>query len=209
MAKSRDKDGRRGMRKRQPPRSSWRGRAWTGGLVGGVFVLAILGLRAAGVFDPPGATVDLRRASLAPGETIGTKMPDQGNSHIPDNQRFSYNSNPPTSGPHWQSPTAWGIKDGQEPNERTTHNLEHGGIVIAYSPGLPSAEVAKLKALTGGASRTYKKIVLEPYLQLTDAQIAVTAWHWILKLQTYDEAQIVKFITAHYQSSEAPEPNGF
>lgn len=58
-------------------------------------------------------------------------------------------------------------------------------------------------------SGTYHKIVLEPYAQLTDAQIALTAWDWILKLQIYDETQIVKFIKAHYQGPEAPEPNGF
>jgi len=39
--------------------------------------------------------------------------------------------------------------------------------------------------------------------------IGQTRRHWILKLEAYDETAIVKFIKAHYQSSEAPEPNGF
>jgi len=209
LAKGSGKDGRRATKQRYAAQARWRQRAWTGGLAAGVVVLAILGLRAAGVFEPPGANIDLNAARIAPGETVGTKLQSQGNAHIPDNQRFGYDSTPPTSGAHWQSPTSWGIKDGQEPNERTTHNLEHGGIVIAYSPSLTSEDVTKLKALVRGVSGTYHKIVLEPYAQLTDARIALTAWTWILKLPAYDETAIVKFIKAHYQSSEAPEPNGF
>lgn len=209
MAKQRSKDERRHAKQRYAARSRWRQRAWTGGFVVGGLVLAFLALRFAGVFEPPGATVDLNAARVGAGETVGTKMPDQGNTHIPDSQRFSYNSIPPTSGSHWQSPTGWGIKDSQEPNERTTHNLEHGGIVIAYGPNLAADDVNRLKGLVRGVSGTYRKVVLEPYAQLTDAPIAVTAWNWILKLRTYDETQIVKFMQVHYRSKDAPEPNGF
>jgi len=209
MAKRRPRGEQRREKQRYAARSRWRQRAWTASFVIGAVVLAILGLRAAGVFEPPGANVDLNAARVAPGETIGTKVSDQGNTHIPDSQHFTYNSIPPTSGSHWQSPASWGIKDSQEPNERTTHNLEHGGIVIAYGPSLPAADIARLKALVRGVSGTYHKIVLEPYAQLTDAEIALTAWDWILKLQSYDETQMVKFINVHYQSTESPEPNGF
>ena len=209
MPKQHGKVERRRAKQRYAARSRWRQRAWTASFVIGGLVLAILGLRAAGVFEPPGATVDLNAARVAPGETVGTKVPDEGNSHIPDGQRMSYNSAPPTSGSHWQTPATWGIKDSQEPNERTTHNLEHGGIVIAYSPNLAAGDVDRLKGLVRGVSGTYRKVVLEPYAQLTDAAIAVTAWDWILKLQSYDETQIVKFMNAHYQSKDAPEPNGF
>lgn len=208
MARHRRSDDRRRGKQRYAARSPWRRRAWTGGIVLGGLILAILGLRAAGVFEP-GANVDLNAARPAPEERVGMKMPDQGNGHLPDSQRFTYNSTPPTSGSHWQSAASWGIKDSQEPNERTTHNLEHGGIVIAYRPSLATEEVTKLKSLVRGVSGKYRKIVLEPYQQLTDAPIALTAWDWILKLEAYDETQIVKFILAHYQSSESPEPNGF
>ena len=209
MAKQREKGERRRAKQRYAARSRWRQRAWTASFVIGGLVLAILGLRAAGVFEPPGTNVDLNAARVAPGETIGTKVSDQGNTHISDSQHFTYNSVPPTSGSHWQSPSSWGIKDSQEPNERTTHNLEHGGIVIAYNPNVATDDVNRLKALVRGVSGTYHKIVLEPYAQLTDAAIAVTAWDWILKLQSYDDTQMVKFIKSHYQSKEAPEPDGF
>ena len=209
MAKRRPKGERRREKQRYAGRSRRRQRAWTASVVIGAVLLAILGLRAAGVFEPPGANVDLNAAPVAPGETIGTKVSDQGNTHIPDSQHFTYNSIPPTSGSHWQSPASWGIKDSQEPNERTTHNLEHGGIVIAYGPSLPTDDIARLKGFVRGVSGTYHKILLEPYAQLADAEIALTAWDWILKLPGYDDTQMVKFIKVHYQSTESPEPNGF
>jgi uncharacterized protein DUF3105 len=44
----------------------------------------------------------------------------------------TYNSSPPSSGPHFQSPAPWAIYD--EPVKQTilVHNLEHGGVVIQY-----------------------------------------------------------------------------
>jgi len=208
MSKQRRKDA---ARARYTRRGRWRGYAWKTGIGAGVLLLAVLGLRAAGVFEPPPASVDLNAGANrpAPGEVVGTQVPSQGNAHMPDGQRFSYNSTPPTSGSHWQVPAQWGTKDSQEANERTTHNLEHGGIVIAYSPALAAEDVIKLKALVRGLmNSSFRKVILEPYQQLTDAKIALTSWTWILKLPGYDETQITKFVRAHYQGSDAPEPNG-
>ena len=208
MSKQRRKDSARARYRRQ---GRWRGYAWKAGIGAGVLLLAVLGLRAAGVFEPPPTGVDLNASANqpAPGEVVGTRVASQGNTHISDGQRFSYNSTPPTSGSHWQVPAQWGIKDSQEQNERTTHNLEHGGIVIAYSPTLAAEDVTKLKSLARGLmNSSFRKIILEPYQQLSDAKIAVTAWTWILKLRAYDETQITKFVRTHYQSSDAPEPNG-
>ncbi|MDQ2911929.1 MAG: DUF3105 domain-containing protein [Chloroflexota bacterium] len=195
--------------------SRWQRQAWTVGIGAGVLALAILGLRAAGVFEPPAANVDLNTSAnvVAPGEVIGTKVASQGSAHLLTGQKASYNSEPPTSGEHWNqsgvAPAPWGIKDSMLPREVTTHNLEHGGIVIGYSRSLAPDEVTKLKSLVRGLGGTgFQKIILEPY-PLADAKIAVTAWIWILKLPEYDETQIVKFVKAHYQSPDAPEPNGF
>ena len=43
-------------------------------------------------------------------------------------------------------------------------------------------------------------------LALTDARIAVTSWRWLLKLPAFDDVQIVKFVKAHYEGPDAPEP---
>jgi hypothetical protein len=185
-----------------------------GGVVAAAIILGIVGLRAAGVFEPPAAAIDLNSAAfqVPAGTQIGTQEPLQDPAHIPVGQKASYNTLPPTSGQHWSqagvAPAPWGIKDANLPNEVTTHNLEHGGIVIAYN-NLSSAEVDQLKgvvrALMNGA---YRKIILEPYSALTDAKVAVTSWGWLLKLPSVDQIQIVQFTRAHYEDPKfAPEPN--
>ncbi len=187
------------------------GRLLTAGVVAGLVLLVVLGLAAAGVFDPAPAKFDINDPAYGTaGQTIGTRVADLGKTHIPVGQKAAYNSVPPTSGEHWSSsspaaPAPWGVKDAMLPNEVTVHNLEHGGIVIAYN-GLTDDQAQALKSIVRTLSNnTYRKIILEPYPPLTDAKIALTAWDWILKLDSVDQTQVVKFVRAHYQGSDAPE----
>ncbi len=177
-------------------------------VVVGLVILAILAARSAGVFDAPPKAIDINSAENQPVGEVGQKVADLGNSHIPAGQHATYNSVPPTSGEHYAAPAApasAGVKDTTLPNEVTTHNLEHGGIVIAYN-NLAPADVDQLKSLYRSLGNAgYRKILVEPYPTLSDAKIAVTAWDWILKLQAYDQAQIIKFVRAHYDGKEAPE----
>src|SRR5438309_54150 len=143
-------------RKRQPRRSPQSSGILNQLLIGGVVVLAIVlgfaGLRAAGVFEPPPPPADVSGVpQLPPGATIGTKVDLLPGNHIPVGQTGHYNSEPPTSGEHWSSsvppaPAPWGIKDSMLQREVTTHNLEHGGIVIAYN-NLSAADTDKLKGV--------------------------------------------------------------
>jgi uncharacterized protein DUF3105 len=211
----REKQKRQRQRQGQRRHSSGGGsnRLVMGGVVIGAIILAVLGLRAAGVFEPA-ATIDVNSADfqVPTGTTIGTQVPLQPAEHIPAGARGTYNSVPPTSGQHYNqagvAPAPWGIKDSQLPPEATTHNLEHGGVVIAYN-NLTPAETDQLKgivrALMNGA---YRKIILEPYPTLTDAKVAVTSWGWMLKLQSVDQIQIVQFTRSHYADPNfAPEAN--
>jgi hypothetical protein len=213
---------RREKQKRQRQRQGQRrrgsgglsNRLMMGGVVVGAIVLAVLGLRAAGVFEPPAAAIDLNSAAFAipAGTTIGTQQPLQAATHIATGQKGSYNTVPPTSGEHWSqqgvAPAPWGIKDSTLPNEVTTHNLEHGGVVIAYN-NLSTDETNQLKGIVRALMNgSYRKIILEPYPALTDAKVALTSWGWLLKLQSVDQIQIVQFTRAHYSDPNfAPEPN--
>jgi hypothetical protein len=216
MAQRRDRREKQ-RRQRQQPRARRGGltnQLIVAGVIVGLVILLFAGLRAAGVFDPPPSQADFNDPQFDPsGQTIGELMPDQGTQHIQAGQPGHYNSEPPTSGEHWSSlspaaPAPWGIKDSMLPREVTTHNLEHGGIVIAYN-NLSSAEVDQLKSLVRGLSNgAYRKIILEPYPPLGDAKVAVTAWRWLLKLPSVDQTQIVKFVRAHYSDQKyAPEWN--
>jgi len=151
---------RREKQKRQKQRQQQKRRT-SGGIsnqiVVGVFVagaigLAILGASAAGVFQPPAAAFDLNSSEfqVPSGTTIGTQEPLLSAEHIVPPAKGSYNTVPPTSGQHYNqtgvAPASWGIKDSNLPNEVTTHNLEHGGIVIGYA-NLTPAETDQLKSI--------------------------------------------------------------
>ena len=166
-------------------------------------------------FTPPAPSASpVATPSVNPNDpALGTKEKDNGNTHVDAGKPVTFVSLPPTSGSHWPTPAApapWGIKDTQLPNEVTVHNLEHGGIVIVYNPSLAADDLTKLKDSVRSiiATTKYKKILLEPYKELTDAKIALTAWDWILRLQSPDQSAMVKFISAHYDSTDAPEPGG-
>ena len=182
-----------------------------GAFVLGAIVLGALGLRAAGVFDPPAAAIDLNSADfqIPAGTTIGTQEPLLSPEHIVPPAKGNYNTVPPTSGQHWNqaglAPAAWGIKDANLPNEVTTHNLEHGGIVIAYN-NLSTTELDQLKKVVRDLmSAGFPKVILEPYPKLSDAKVALTAWSWLYKLPSVDQTQIIRFFRAHYEPVEAPE----
>jgi hypothetical protein len=174
-----------------------------------VFIALVVLARALGAFNAPAPAIDVNAQQFdTTGQTVGIQVAALGAEHIPTGQTGNYNSVPPTSGQHWQQPAApapWGIKDVNLPNEVTTHNLEHGGIVIAYN-GLTTTEVDQLKTLVRNLmSSGFPKVILEPYPKLTDAKVALTAWTWLYKIQSVDQTQIVRFFRAHYEPVEAPE----
>ena len=96
-----------------------------------------------------------------------------------------------------------------QPQERMIHNLEHGGIVIWYQPALIKA--ADLTALTQFVQQQITterfKMILVPWAGADFGHpIAVTAWNWLLYLDTADLDKVRAFSDAHY--GQAPEPFG-
>jgi hypothetical protein len=108
-----------------------------------------------------------------------------------------YNSNPPTSGPHVGNTAPAGISPQPLPDELTTHNLEHGFVIIHYRQDLDQAAVERLTALMRQLQRESPCIVMVPRpTDKLDVAVAVTAWTRLLKLQTVDEAAIRSFFEA-------------
>jgi hypothetical protein len=180
-----------------------------------LFIVVLLGLRQAGILTvgPPLATNSPLPTAAAVGAedpARGVREIDQGHDHVNPGTPVTYSGAlPPSSGFHWPQPAGpvkAGIYDKLVPFEATTHNLEHGGIVIAYD-GLSVGEVTQLKQFVTDTLKTkYQKILLEPYPGLKDAKITAVAWDWRLNLQTPDTASLFKFITVHYDGPDAPEP---
>lgn len=120
--------------------------------------------------------------------------PDAGRSHVPVGQAVQYATNPPTSGPHWPSPTQPGFYTQPQPPETLVHSLEHGNVVIYYSqPG--SQALAQLKTWANQFSGTWDGLVVVPVNGLGGG-IILTAWDKTLRLDTFDPAAAAAFIDA-------------
>ena len=109
----------------------------------------------------------------------------------------TYNSNPPTSGPHLPYTAGWGAYTEVQPDPLLVHNLEDAGVILWYKSGTPAenqAEVAKLE--NAYDARRYRRVVIAPRENLT-TRYALTAWG---RLETFDEldpAQINTFMEAY------------
>lgn len=69
----------------------------------------------------------------------GGIVEDMGAEHITDISGISYNSNPPTSGPHFAVWAKRGIYDRVISDGHLIHSLEHGYIVVSYNCSKPFA----------------------------------------------------------------------
>lgn len=131
---------------------------------------------------------------------MGEKMPDQGAQHVARGATHSaYNSNPPTSGPHWTGVAGPGIKDEPVPDELVLHSMEHGAAVVWYREGLNQSDVDKITEAFNNSSG--KKIMLAR--KDLDVPVALTSWGYLLKLETIDETKIREFIETN--NDRAPE----
>lgn len=176
-------------------------------IVAAFAALAIFGLRAAGVFEPPPPGLDVGAIPAPTGE-VGIRETATGGQHVDPPQQMTYAKTPPTSGPMWSQVSGWGVLSAPVEDELVVHNLEHGGIAIQYKPGLEPQQLADLQTLVrqlnGGQ---FRKVLLRPYLDMQKS-IVLTAWTWRLELDAFDREQIVNFVRSHYGSSgNAPEPN--
>ncbi len=128
----------------------------------------------------------------------GQMVPDMGNKHIlPGDSHEPYNSNPPTSGPHYSFLAKWGIHNTTVQKELQVHNLEDGGVIVQYN--CRNLEKEKCDELVENLTRVvteYELVILAPYPEM-DSVIALTAWGRIDKFDQFDEYRIRRFIEAY------------
>ncbi|MBI4059216.1 DUF3105 domain-containing protein [Candidatus Microgenomates bacterium] len=68
-----------------------------------------------------------------PGETLGEKVADMGANHVTDISGVTYNSDPPTSGPHFGIWAKKGVYDRVISDGHLIHSLEHGYVAVSYN----------------------------------------------------------------------------
>ena len=128
-----------------------------------------------------------------------------------------WNSNPPTSGPHWNTPAIWDFYTEPVLLVQTVHNLEHGGIVIHYGPDVPQAEVDKLRAfydedpfglVVAPLASNKDKITLSAWT-VPDSEVGTTdrGRGWLARCSKFDEDAFSAFLDEHrYKGPERLPP---
>lgn len=105
-----------------------------------------------------------------------------GGEHVVSNVGVTYNSNPPSSGPHCGSWGQYAIYGDAKPLPRCNyiHNLEHGGVVLLYKcdgacPELVEALTTVRNSIVDAECPSAKRVILTPDADL-DTPIAAAAW---------------------------------
>jgi hypothetical protein len=160
-------------------------RTWAivAGIVGLVVALGVVAA-ALGVVGGGGGTTDiagLRTTMQNAGCTLQVVPALKGvhSIHDPDAVSDKWNTDPPTSGPHYGfnpdgtvGTVVWGAYTEPVQLARLVHNLEHGGIYILYGPGVPQATIEQLRSFYNDHTRG---TILAPLPSLGD-KIALGAW---------------------------------
>jgi len=122
-------------------------------------------------------------------------VPSLGNRHIRvgTSGAISYNTEPPTSGPHYPTIVRWGVHRSPIDKGFQVHNLEDGGVLVQYN----CSDCPELVKKLGNLVRDYPKfVILAPYPSMKH-RIALTAWGKIDTLEAFDEKRITAFIDAY------------
>jgi len=166
-------------------------------VIGGIALLTIL-IMVGGVWlsDQKG-TENIEKLTKP---LMGEKIADMGAIHVDrGEEHLAYNSNPPTSGPHWAGVAGPGIKYEIVPDELVLHSMEHGAAVVWYRDDLSQEDIDRVKTAFNNSSG--KKIMLAR--QNLDVPVALTSWGYLLKLDSIDEEKIQEFIETN--NDRAPE----
>ncbi|HWH06845.1 MAG TPA: DUF3105 domain-containing protein [Gaiellaceae bacterium] len=129
-------------------------------IVGGVLAFGGEGKSEAAVLEEAGCTLEVFPADA-----------DSSN-HVEMDAEPDWNSFPPSNGPHYQVPAVLGFYEDPVPLIQSTHNLEHGTIVIHYGPDVPEAEIQSLR---DWYTDDPNGILVAPLEELED-EIALAAW---------------------------------
>ncbi len=128
------------------------------------------------------------------GEILGQSFCSEGRGHIPFGSPARYDANPPHSGPHYPDATFWGIHDGTVDRGTWVHNLEHGGIVLAYDCTDCNAEIQTLRDVV--VERPDMRVLITRDVELP-TRFAAISWTWVQTFDVIDSEALMCFIDQH------------
>ena len=123
--------------------------------------------------------------------------------HLPETELVEYSTVPATSGDHWALPQGCGFYEDGLPDERTTHNLEHGNIVVSYNLPLES-DVQALRSAVGDVGLANVWGVTRFYPKIEPGTVALAAWGVLDTMQGVDRDKIGTFFET-YSGALGPE----
>jgi Protein of unknown function (DUF3105) len=170
--------------------------AVAGVVLGFVAVGALLGVGGGG----GASTEELRAKFEAAGCTFKVVPALEGVHSIDDPGGTSnrWNTDPPTTGPHYGIAAIFGIYEDELELARVVHNLEHGGVFILYGDEVPEATVDQLRAFYDDHKTG---TIMAPLDRLGD-EFALGAWvvdgdldnGFLAKCKTFDEDAASSFL---------------
>ena len=93
-------------------------------------------------------------------------LPDA--SHVSSISNVEYNSNPPTSGPHYDTPARQGFRENIIDDGNLIHSIEHGLIWISYNPRI-GEEAEKLRDVAS-------EFTVITQREANDEDIVIASW---------------------------------
>lgn len=112
----------------------------------------------------------LAQGEAPQGEDFSRAVPIMEAGHLSvGSQLLEYNSNPPTSGPHYDQTARSGFRNDIIADQHIIHNLEHGDVWIAYHPRIPDEVKQELTQFAAA------KVIITPR-EVNDSDIALAAW---------------------------------
>jgi hypothetical protein len=121
---------------------------------------------------PEQTVFEVAPAAKAAGCELATKKATARDHTTSLDDRVKYNTNPPTTGRHYEIPADDGIYGQAPQDEQLVHNMEHGRVIIWVKPSLPEKQRADITALVKDDSY---QMVLVPRSNMPYA-VAATAW---------------------------------
>ena len=152
-------------------------------------------------------------ASFQPEPQLGTAYPIASRDHIQFGQQAAdYNTDPPTSGQHYDNPSEAGFYDVAPADEFMVHSLEHGYIVIYFNcTDLSDADCDGLKTEIedtmdrAGTSRNTgtPKLIAAPRPTMENL-VTFTSWGRLYRTDNFDPDELLAYVDLY--RDKAPEP---
>ncbi len=193
MAKTNAKQRLRARRRRERLRSTF---LW---VAAGIAVIAVLAALVWSSIRPPG------------GEAVPVMASVQ---HVAEGQDPGpFNTDPPTSGPHYASPLKAGFYDepmvadlGPYPEGYLLHNLEHGYVILWYNCQLlTQTECGQLKEQLQEVIEDARsiKVIAFPW-PILEVPVVATSWGRMMTFDEFSPRQALAFVRSN--RNKAPEP---